>query len=145
MDSEMLLLIDGHSLMYRAFFALPLMNDSQGRYTNALMGFWNMFLKACEMTGATHAAVALDLHAPTFRHDRYEEYKAGRAPMPPELIPQFDSLRELLDAAHIPYLQQEGYEADDLLGTLSLTAGNTGLSRVTGTVCSSYPNRPTSF
>jgi len=123
----MLLLIDGHSLMYRAFYALPVMNDGKGRYTNALVGFFNMFLKAMDMTGATHAAVALDMHAPTFRHDKYEEYKAGRAPMPEELRPQFDSLRELLDAARIPYLQQEGFEADDFLGTYSRIAEEAGM------------------
>ncbi len=124
---DMLLLIDGHSLMYRAFYALPLMNDSRGRYTNAVFGFWNMLLKGMEMTGATHAAVALDMHAPTFRHLEYKDYKAGRAPMPEELRPQFDVLRETLEAAGIPYLQLEGYEADDILGTLSRMAEESGM------------------
>lgn len=115
------LIVDGNSLLYRAFHALPLM-DHEGTYTNAIHGFLSMFLTVLREEGARYAAVCFDEHGPTFRHTVYPEYKAGRAPAPPELIQQMATIRTLLDQMHIRRFGLQGWEADDLLGTLSLQA-----------------------
>lgn len=124
------MVIDGHSLMYRAFYALPMMNDEAGRPTNAVYGFFSMLLKALGDFTPTHLAVAFDLHEPTFRHEQYEQYKAGRKPMPEELIPQFDLARGVLKAMGCAIVEQPGYEADDVLGTLSLMAEGQGAASI---------------
>ena len=116
---EPFLIIDGNSLMHRAFHALPLM-DADGVYTNAIHGFLMMLLKAVEETGAAYLAVCFDEHGPTFRHEAYPEYKAGRAATPDELRQQFGTIRSLLDDMGIRRYGLQGWEADDLLGTLSL-------------------------
>ena len=113
------LIVDGNSLMHRAFHALPLM-DADGVYTNAIHGFLMMLLKAVEETGAAYLAVCFDEHGPTFRHEAYPEYKAGRAATPDELRQQFGTIRSLLDDMGIRRYGLQGWEADDLLGTLSL-------------------------
>ncbi len=113
------LIVDGNSLMHRAFHALPLM-DFGGVYTNAVHGFLSMLLRCIRERSPRYCAVAFDEHAPTFRHTEYAEYKAGRAPTPPELRPQFDIIREILASMGLGVLSLTGYEADDILGTLSL-------------------------
>jgi DNA polymerase-1 len=113
---ETCLIVDGHSLMHRAFHALPLM-DADGVYTNAVHGFLSMLLKAFEDHTPQYCIVAFDESGPTFRHTDYPEYKAGRPPMREELRPQFPVIREILSAMGIGVLSLAGYEADDLLGT----------------------------
>lgn len=117
--NDLMMLIDGNSLMYRAFYALPILSNDKGIYTNAVYGFLSMMLKAIEDRKPTHIAVAFDLHGKTFRHDKFEDYKAGRKPTPDELRPQFDVLKEVLRAMDISCLGIEGYEADDIIGTMS--------------------------
>lgn len=113
------LLIDGNSLLNRAFYALPVLTTKGGEYTNAVYGFLNMFFSVAESEKPTHVAVAFDRREPTFRHFDYKEYKAGRKPMPEELVPQLPLLKEALDVLGIPALDLAGFEADDLLGTLA--------------------------
>ena len=118
---ETVAIIDGHSLMYRAFHALPVM-DADGVYTNAVHGFLSMLLRAIREHQPQYAVVAFDEHGPTFRHADFEEYKAGRSPMPEELVPQFPLIKELLTAMGVGVISLPGYEADDLLGTISRIA-----------------------
>ena len=113
------LIVDGNSLMHRAFHALPLL-DYKGTYTNALQGFFSMLFKVFQEDRPQYCAVCFDEHGPTFRHTAYAEYKAGRKPTPEELRPQFPLLKQLLGAMGIGVYSLPGYEADDLLGTLSL-------------------------
>ena len=115
---ETLLAVDGNSLMHRAFHALPLM-DTNGIYTNAVHGFLSMLLKAMQDLSPRYVAVAFDLPVPTFRHTAYADYKAGRRAMPEELRPQFPIIKEILGEMKLGVLTAEGYEADDILGTLS--------------------------
>ncbi len=119
------LIIDGNSLINRAFFGVKLLTTKDGRYTNALFGFMNIFLHLQESLDATHVAVAFDLKAPTFRHKRYGAYKAERKPMPPELFEQMEPLKEILSAYGCHIVSCEGFEADDILGTLSHAAEKT--------------------
>lgn len=117
--SKKLVLIDGNSIIYRAFFALPLLNNDKGVYTNAVYGFTTMLLRILEEEKPTHMLVAFDAGKTTFRHKTYKEYKGGRQKTPPELSEQFPIVRELLDAFHIPHYELDQYEADDIIGTLS--------------------------
>ncbi len=126
--SDLLILIDGNSLMYRAFYALPVLSTDDGVYTNAVYGFLSMMLKAIEDENPSHIAVAFDLKGKTFRNDIFSEYKAGRKPTPHELIPQFDTIKNILKAMNIKTLGVEGYEADDIIGTLSSMAHDNGMS-----------------
>ncbi|WP_101630058.1 DNA polymerase I [Pseudoglutamicibacter albus] len=116
-----LLVIDGHSMAFRAFFALPAENFSTatGQYTNAVHGFVSMLLKMIEQREPTHVAVAFDLSGPTIRSQQYEEYKGGRAETPPEFAGQIELIDQVMAAMNIPTLTYEGYEADDILATLS--------------------------
>lgn len=118
--SNKLVLIDGNSIIYRAFFALPLLNNDKGVYTNGVYGFTTMLLRILEEEKPTHMLVAFDAGKTTFRHETYKEYKGGRQKTPPELSEQFPLLRELLDAFQIAHYQLENYEADDIIGTLSM-------------------------
>ncbi|MCF3942568.1 DNA polymerase I [Oceanobacillus alkalisoli] len=119
-----LVLIDGNSIIYRAFFALPLLNNDKGVYTNAVYGFTTMLLRILEEEKPTHMLVAFDAGKTTFRHDTYKEYKGGRQKTPPELSEQFPVLKELLDAFQIPHYELERYEADDIIGTFSKVGDN---------------------
>lgn len=118
--SQKLLLIDGNSILNRAFYGLPDMTNSQGLHTNAVLGFLNIMFKFLEEEQPTHLVVAFDLKAPTFRHKMYAEYKGTRKPMPEDLREQVPVIREVLTAMDIPLMMKEGYEADDLLGTMSV-------------------------
>ncbi|WP_100405081.1 DNA polymerase I [Bacillus solitudinis] len=117
-----LILIDGNSIAYRAFFALPLLNNNKGVYTNAVYGFTTMLLKIIEEEQPTHMMVAFDAGKTTFRHKTYGEYKGGRQKTPPELSEQFSLIRELLDAFCITRFEMDNYEADDIIGTLAKKA-----------------------
>ena len=121
------LLVDGNSLMHRAYHALPLM-DADGIYTNAIYGFFSMLLKVIREEKVQYLAVCFDEHAPTFRHTVYAEYKAGRSETPPELRQQFETIRTLLDDLKIRRFSLQGWEADDLLGTLSLLGAEAGVA-----------------
>ncbi|KOP83703.1 DNA polymerase I [Cytobacillus solani] len=119
-----LVLIDGNSIAYRAFFALPLLNNDKGIHTNAVYGFTMMLNRILEDEKPTHLLVAFDAGKTTFRHKTFSEYKGGRQKTPPELSEQFPFIRELLDAYGISRYELENYEADDIIGTLSLHAEN---------------------
>ena len=114
-----LLLIDGNSIMNRAFYGIPDMTTNDGRHTNAIYGFLNIILKVIEEEQATHICVAFDLKKKTFRHEMHEAYKGTRKGMPEELHEQMPRIKEILQAMHIRIVEQEGFEADDLIGTLS--------------------------
>ncbi|KOA20157.1 DNA polymerase I [Clostridium homopropionicum DSM 5847] len=119
MKKERLLILDGHSLMYRAFFALPQFTTSEGIHTNAIYGFIKMLLKMREELKPDYIVTAFDKKAPTFRHEKYENYKAGREKMPEELRGQFSILKEFLQMLAINIFEIDGFEADDIIGTLS--------------------------
>lgn len=114
-----LILIDGNSLMNRAFYALPPLMNKEGFYTNAIYGFTNMIYKIKEMYNPLYMAVAFDLKAPTFRHKAYADYKSNRKGMPQELKQQVEPLKEMLDELGVKRIELEGFEADDLIGTIS--------------------------
>ena len=124
---DIFLLVDGNSLMHRAFHALPLM-DAEGVYTNAVYGFLSMLLKVIKEENVQYLAVCFDEHGPTFRHTVYADYKAGRRETPPELRQQFGTILSLLDEMGIRRFSLQGWEADDLLGTLSLKGAAAGVT-----------------
>ncbi|MDL4822112.1 DNA polymerase I [Actinomadura opuntiae] len=126
---DRLLLLDGHSLAYRAFFALPVENFSttDGQPTNAVYGFTSMLINVLRDEQPTHIAVAFDRGEPTFRHEQYVEYKAGRAKTPDEFRSQVSLIFEVLDALRIPRMSVAGFEADDIIATLSVQATEAGL------------------
>lgn len=114
-----LLLLDSNSLMNRAFYALPPLTNSDGINTNAILGFMNMLFKMKEEINPDSIIATFDLKAPTFRHKEYSEYKAGRNKMPPELAEQFPIIKELFKLMGIKIFEIEGFEADDIIGTVS--------------------------
>lgn len=114
-----LLVIDGNSILNRAFYGIRLLSNKKGMFTNAITGFFNIYLKLISGFKPDGAAVAFDLKAPTFRHKMYDGYKAGRKGMPEELAMQLPVVKELLRAMGVAVIECEGYEADDILGTLS--------------------------
>ncbi|MCK0113817.1 DNA polymerase I [Ornithinimicrobium sp. F0845] len=124
-----LLLLDGHSLAYRAFFALPVENfsTSTGQSTNAVFGFTSMLINVMRDEAPTHIAVAFDVSRQTFRSEDYAEYKAGRSATPSEFKGQIPIIREVLDALRIPHLELDGFEADDILATLTSRAREDGM------------------
>lgn len=128
-----LLAIDGNSIINRAFYGIKLLSTKDGTYTNAVYGFINILNRLIEKEQPDCLAVAFDLKAPTFRHKMYNEYKAGRHAMPDELRGQFPILKEWLTLAGYSYIECEGYEADDILGTLSYNAGISGNTCVIAT------------
>ena len=123
-----LLLVDGHSILNRAYYGLPDMTSPDGRHTNAVLGFINIIHKVLSEESPDYFAVAFDVHAPTFRHKMYAEYKGTRSPMAPELKEQVPLMKEMLHAMGVPTIELEGYEADDVLGTLSLNAQEQGMA-----------------
>ena len=114
-----MVLIDGHSILFRAFYGTPPLTNSAGVHTNGVYGFLNIMFKILDEEQADYLAVAFDLHAPTFRHEKYPEYKGNRSPMPDELREQVPLIREVLKAMTVPTLSMEGFEADDILGTVA--------------------------
>ncbi len=124
---EKLVLIDGNSIVNRAFYGLPDLTTTDGRHTNGILGFFNILLKLLEEEKPQYLAVAFDVKHPTFRHEMFAEYKGTRKGMPEELREQIPVLKELLDACHILRLERPGYEADDILGTLAKRAEADGM------------------
>ena len=116
---EKLLVIDGNSIINRAYFGVRPLTTREGLHTNAIYGMLNIIEKHLGALTPEYAAVAFDLKAPTFRHKAYEGYKAGRKKMPPELAMQLPLLKEVLSAMKIKMLEIDGFEADDIIGTLS--------------------------
>ncbi|MEY8336946.1 DNA polymerase I [Lachnospiraceae bacterium 62-35] len=116
---EKLVLIDGHSILNRAFYGVPDLTNSEGIHTNAVYGFLNIMFKILDEEKADHLAVAFDLREPTFRHNMYPEYKGTRKPMPEELREQVPLIKEVLASMEVPILTLPGYEADDILGTIA--------------------------
>ena len=124
MTKEKLLLLDGNSLAYRAFFALPLLTNDAGIHTNATYGFTMKLQKIVEEEQPTKMLVAFDAGKTTFRHESFEEYKGGRQKTPPELSEQFPYIRKLIDAYKIKQYELDMYEADDIIGTLAKSASD---------------------
>lgn len=114
-----LLLIDGYSIANRAFYGIPLLSNAEGIYTNAAYGFFGILLRVMKLEEPTAIAAAFDLKTPTFRHKMYAEYKGTRSKMPEELLSQIPMIQELLASIKVPSFSKEGYEADDILGTLA--------------------------
>ncbi|AQQ52822.1 DNA polymerase I [Planococcus lenghuensis] len=124
--TKKVLLLDGNSLAYRAFFALPLLANEQGIHTNAVYGFTMMLQRILDEEQPTHMLVAFDAGKTTFRHETFSEYKGGRQKTPPELSEQFPYLRKLIEAYQIKSYELPNYEADDIIGTLSREAEEAG-------------------
>ena len=125
--SEKILLIDGHSILNRAFYGLPDLTNSEGRHTGAVYGFFNILLRILEEENPDYLTVAFDLHEPTFRHKLYDAYKGTRKAMPEELREQVPLMKEMLTAMGIKIVSMPGYEADDLLGTLAKRSEKLGM------------------
>ncbi|MCM1189399.1 MAG: DNA polymerase I [bacterium] len=124
---EKLVLIDGHSILNRAFYGVPELTNAQGLHTNAVYGFLNILFKILEEEKPDYLAVAFDVHAPTFRHKLYGAYKGTRKPMPEELREQVPVMKDVLRAMRVAIVEREGLEADDILGTLAKKAEADGL------------------
>ena len=126
-ENRKLVLIDGHSILNRAFYGVPNLSNIQGLHTNAVYGFLNILFKILEEEKPDYLAVAFDVHAPTFRHELYDAYKGTRKAMPEELKEQVPVMKEVLRAMNIVIVEQAGLEADDILGTLAKKAQNEGI------------------
>lgn len=125
--SEKIVLIDGHSILNRAFYGLPDLTNAEGLHTNAIYGFLTIMFKILEEEKPEYLTVAFDVHAPTFRHEMYDAYKGTRKPMADELRQQVPVIKEVLDAMGIKTIEQAGLEADDLLGTISRRSEERGM------------------
>lgn len=125
--SEKLVLIDGHSILNRAFFGIPDLSNSEGVHTNAIYGFLNILFKILDEEKPEYLTVAFDVNAPTFRHQMYEQYKGTRKPMAAELREQVPLMKEMLKAMGVVTIEKAGYEADDLLGTIAKSAEGQGI------------------
>ncbi len=124
---ERLMLLDGNGLIYRGYFALPPLTTTRGELVNAVFGFCSIVLRGFQDIGPTYVAVAFDLPGPTFRHERFAAYKATRQRMPDDLRDQFPKVREVVKALRIPVYEMAGFEADDVIGTLTVQAEREGL------------------
>lgn len=129
--NEIFLIVDGHALIYRSFHAFPktLVSES-GQLTNAIYGFTRILLKSIQDFEPKYLVIAFDHKEKTFRHQRYEQYKAHRPEMPQELISQLDFIFKVVEAMNIPTFRQAGFEADDLIGSLTLRNEKQGLSNL---------------
>jgi DNA polymerase-1 len=125
-DQQKLMILDANSLIHRAFYAIPMLTNSEGHFTNAVYGFLNMLMKILADEKPHCVAVAFDKGKVTFRNECYEQYKAHRKATPDELRPQFALVREVITAMNIPVYELEGYEADDLIGTVARRAEQEG-------------------
>lgn len=125
--SEKIVLIDGHSILNRAFYGVPDLSNSEGIHTNAVYGFINIMLKLLDTEKPDYLTVAFDMKQPTFRHEMYKEYKGTRKPMPEELRQQVPIIQDVLKAMGIPLVMKGGLEADDILGTLAKKAESEGM------------------
>ena len=125
-NAKKILAVDGNSIVNRAFYGIRALTTRDGTPTNAIYGMINIITKQWEAIRPDFAVMAFDLKAPTFRHEMYTEYKAGRRPAPPELIAQFPLAKECADVLGFHVLERKGYEADDILGTVARMAEDTG-------------------
>ncbi|MGN0326338.1 MAG: DNA polymerase I [Lachnospiraceae bacterium] len=125
--ADKLVLIDGHSILNRAYYGIPVLTNSEGLHTNAIYGFLNILFKTLEEEQPKYLAVAFDVSAPTFRHEIYKEYKGTRKPMDPELREQVPVMKEVLKAMGVLLMEKAGLEADDILGTMAKKAEREGL------------------
>ena len=128
MDNKKLILIDGHSILNRAFYGVPDLTNAEGIHTNALYGFLNILFRFLDEEKPDYITVAFDLSAPTFRHKAFDAYKGTRKPMQPELKQQVPLMKELLEAMNIKIVELEGYEADDILGTIAKSSASRGIN-----------------
>jgi DNA polymerase-1 len=119
MESKKLVLVDGHSILNRAFYGMPDLTNAAGLHTGAVFGFLNILFKILDEEKADYLTVAFDVHAPTFRHEVYKEYKGTRKPMPEELREQVPLIKKVLQSMGVQIREQAGLEADDILGTLA--------------------------
>ena len=126
-NEKKLMLIDGHSILNRAYFGLPPLTAPDGTPTGAVYGFLNIMFKFIDEETPDHLAVAFDLSTPTFRHKAFKEYKGTRKPMDEDLKVQVPLIKNILKAMNIPVVTKEGFEADDIIGTLSQNASNEGM------------------
>ena len=117
--SKKLVLIDGHSILNRAYFGIPNLSNSKGLHTNAVYGFLNILFRILDEEQPDYLTVAFDVSAPTFRHKMYADYKGTRKPMDEELREQVPVMKEMLTAMGVKIVEKAGYEADDLLGTIA--------------------------
>lgn len=124
---ERLLILDSNSLLNRAFYAIPTLTNNEGIHTNAVFGFTNMLFKMKEEIKPDYIVAAFDRKAPTFRHKEYEDYKAGRKKMPPELAEQFPIIKDVLNLLAVNIYEIDGFEADDIIGTLARFAESNGI------------------
>jgi len=129
----LLILVDGSSYLYRAFHALPSLTNSQGAPTGAVLGVTNMLNRLFQDYQTRNIAVVFDAKGPTFRHERYDQYKANRPPMPDELRSQIEQIHTIVKALGLPLLQVPGVEADDVIGTLAVQAKDAGMKVVVST------------
>lgn len=127
---EKLMLIDGHSIMNRAFYAIPLLTNKYGQHTNAIYGFLNILFKLIEEEQPTYIGVSFDLPKPTFRHLKYSDYKGNRKKTPEELRSQIPLMKDVLKAMNVVIYEKEGYEADDVLATIAKKAESIGISPI---------------
>ena len=125
--SEKIVLIDGHSILNRAFYGVPDLTNAEGLHTNAVYGFLNILFKILEEEKPEYLIVTFDVHAPTFRHEMFADYKGTRKPMAEELRQQVPVIKEVLKAMDIAIIEKAGLEADDLLGTISRTCEEKGM------------------
>ena len=121
-----IMILDGNSLLFRAFYALPPLKTKKGQYTNAVYGFLSMLYKLIDTYTPEYLCVAFDPEKPTFRHEQYKDYKANRQKAPNELVEQFKLIRDVLDIHKIKRVEIEGFEADDLAGTFACAAKEVG-------------------
>src|SRR5947207_15118009 len=131
---ERLMLLDGFGLVYRGYYALPPLTTSKGDLVNGVFGFCSIVLRGVADLKPDYIAVAFDLSGPTFRHEQYADYKATRTKMPDDLADQFPKVREVVKALRIPSYELKGYEADDVIGALTLQAEEKGLETTIVTV-----------
>ena len=124
---DRLMLLDGNGLIYRGYFALPPLTTSKGELVNAVFGFCSIVLRGIQDIRPDYVAVAFDLQGPTFRHEQYAEYKATRQRMPDDLRDQFPKVREVVKALRLPVYELAGFEADDVIGTITVDAERRGL------------------
>ena len=125
--AERFLIVDGYSILNRAYYGVPFLSNKEGFPTNGIYGFYGILLRILDDRKPTHLAVAFDVHEPTFRHKRFADYKGTRKPMPDDLKRQVPMLKKLLEDSGIPILTLPGYEADDLIGTVGLRAQQAGM------------------
>ena len=131
---QLLMIMDGHAMVHRSFRAIStqrnLTSSATGEDTTGVYGFANVFLRALQEWNPAYCAIAFDTSAPTFRHLQFEEYKAQRPPTPPELRPQFDRVKQLMTAFGVPVFELDGWEADDVIGSLTRQAEEAGIDSV---------------